>query len=170
LSIGLGIFASVVLVLLVYHRGFRIVAAWVAAVGAVLIGLVALGWYVKDQHDAKLTHLRNLKISACINRYGPDAVVPVLEICTANPDSDPWAVKSVTPAPMNPQPEVDWSSAVPVVACGQRTQDQLNRNIPCQHNHELTQYDISEPCNADRTNQPCRVSKDVVILDPGRTR
>jgi hypothetical protein len=105
-SIGLAIFASVVLILAVYHTGFRKVLLWTVAV-VVALSLVGGGaYYAYDQYTtnqatAKAATERKFDIESCMRRLGapsgaPDTLPPIFfdiqEACTAAPDENgPWA-------------------------------------------------------------------------------
>jgi hypothetical protein len=52
-SIGLAIFASVVLLLLVYHDRFRKVFLWLASSAAVLLGLCILVRYLHGLYEGR---------------------------------------------------------------------------------------------------------------------
>jgi hypothetical protein len=79
MSIGIAIFASVVLVLLVYNKPFRKVFFWIAGISAVIGALIVAGVYLSDRHTAKVEAKRQAEqhaaaVKACIARlpvYNP---------------------------------------------------------------------------------------------------
>src|ERR1700674_3310721 len=72
MSLGIAIFASVVLILLVYNQQFRKIFFWIAGVGAVLTGLV-LGMYLYRIHKEKVavaeTAKQKIRVQACLDRF-----------------------------------------------------------------------------------------------------
>jgi hypothetical protein len=116
MSIGLGIFASVVLVLAVYHAGFRTVLLWFSGVVLSLALLSAAVYFAYDRYTtwaaarvearakAKLEAAKHDGMVRCMSRLGtPWVAVPAqsvgtdffnnLQACTIAPDGyDPFAV------------------------------------------------------------------------------
>jgi uncharacterized membrane protein len=112
MSLGIAIFASVVLILLVYNQQFRKAFFWIAGVGAVLTCLVVLGMYLYRIHKEKVaeakTAKQKIRVQACWDRfpkpeenYYVDAngtrmdVFDVVAECEKNPDvklqtAGPW--------------------------------------------------------------------------------
>ena len=62
ISLGLAIFASVVLILLVYNRPFRRVFTWVAGTLTGLAVVGALGWYVYGRYQTYAQAKRRLTL------------------------------------------------------------------------------------------------------------
>jgi hypothetical protein len=74
MAIGSAIFASVVLVLMVYNPKFRVVIAWAVGVGAVIAGIVIGVEYLREIHHAKEFH-REL-VESCVKRLDTTRVPP----------------------------------------------------------------------------------------------
>jgi hypothetical protein len=111
MSIGIGIFASVILLLVVYHKTFRKVFFWSAGIAAVIGSLVVGGVYLYDRHEAKAAQL--------------DAAFKALGAVPA-PDKNPFAAFGI---PGSPEPHTQTMLApdgtigeVPI----ERVQDALN--------------------------------------------
>jgi hypothetical protein len=108
-SIGLGIFASVVLILAVYHPGFRKVLLWTAGVALSVAVIGLLGYFAYDRYEtwstereiardnAKDEAAKHTAILHCMFRLGTpmtDSRQPTLpaqysanlQACTAAPD------------------------------------------------------------------------------------
>lgn len=69
MTLGTALFASVLLVLLVYHAQFRKVFFWIAGVSAVAGGLYFLGTYVYEHHKEKIRAAEQQKsIDSCVLR------------------------------------------------------------------------------------------------------
>src|SRR5258708_2322389 len=108
---GIGIFASVVLVLVVYHATFRKVFFWVAGISTVVGVLIVSGVYLYDRHEAKAAQL--------------DAAFKALG-AGPSPDKSPFAAFGI---PGSPEPNTQTMLApdgtigeVPI----ERVQDALN--------------------------------------------
>jgi hypothetical protein len=96
MSLGAGVFASVVLILLVYNKGFRRVFLWVAAISAG-VGLMWYG-YVKYRNYAQAKQVAAHKrlVDACVVRHSAaansgqwmDYVDDVQGTCETNPNYD----------------------------------------------------------------------------------
>jgi|SRR5271155_4126104 len=54
MTLGLGVFASVVLILLVYNEKFRKVMFWLSGIGAVCAGLFFGGVYLYNAHEERV--------------------------------------------------------------------------------------------------------------------
>ena len=108
MTLGAAIFASVVLVLLVYNKPFRKASAWVAGVLAGIILVGGLGWYAygkyQDYSQAKQPAALHKKlVDACIARFfstsdyrNTDEWAPYLDVtttCENNPNED-WSVNA----------------------------------------------------------------------------
>lgn len=50
MTLGTALFASVVLVLAVYHRGFRKVFSWIAGISAIGAGIFFLSVYLRNKY------------------------------------------------------------------------------------------------------------------------
>lgn len=104
MTLGAAIFASVVLVLLVYNKPFRKASAWVAGVlaGIVLVG--GLGWYAyakyQDYSQAKQAALHKKLVDACVARFSTSGYEK----------SDKWAKYINVPESCENDPNQDWSS------------------------------------------------------------
>jgi hypothetical protein len=104
MTLGAAIFASVVLVLLVYNKPFRKASAWVAGVltGLLLVG--ALGWYtyVKYQEHVQVKEAAAHKklVDDCIARFSSSGYI----------NSGPWAKYINVPGSCESDPNTDWSS------------------------------------------------------------
>jgi hypothetical protein len=68
MSLGLAIFASVVLVLAVYHKQFRKVLLYTIAVGAALSAIGFGGVYVYDRHEAAQYAKHRQAVGSCVER------------------------------------------------------------------------------------------------------
>jgi hypothetical protein len=68
MNLGLAIFASVVLVLAVYHKQFRTVLLYAIAVGAVLGAIGFGGVYLYDRREAAKYEAHRLAVNDCIDR------------------------------------------------------------------------------------------------------
>ena len=68
MSLGLAIFASVVLVLAVYHRQFRRVLLYTIVIGAVLGAIGFGGVYLYDRHEAAKNEKHRQAVNSCIER------------------------------------------------------------------------------------------------------
>ena len=53
---AVAIFASLVLILMVYHAKFRKVMFWLAGLSAVGVGLFYLGLYLYNAHEERVQH------------------------------------------------------------------------------------------------------------------
>jgi len=116
MSLGLAVFASVVLVLAVYHKGFRKVALWAIAVTVILVGLAVAAYFGYDRYTTwkldravKKQQAETEKgVQDCMARLGtpmppkgiapdflPEAYFNNLTACQAYPDlhipNDPFA-------------------------------------------------------------------------------
>jgi hypothetical protein len=111
-SIGLAIFASVVLILAVYHTGFRKVVLWTGGIALALAVLCVVVYFAHDWYatrkaeaqkkieDAKAAQERKAGTDACLKRLGAPTGTPktlpamffdVVAACTVAPDEDgPW--------------------------------------------------------------------------------
>jgi hypothetical protein len=115
MTLGVAIFASVVLILLVYNKPFRKASAWVAGVLAGLALVGALGWYLYGKYqehvEAKQAAAHDKLVTACVlrltgidtNKKPPPDTLPakffdVVEVCVQNPDAvDRWEKYEVKP-------------------------------------------------------------------------
>ena len=68
MSLGLAVFASVVLVLAVYHKQFRKVLLYTIAVGAVLSGIGFAGFYVYNRHETAKYEKHLQAVKSCVER------------------------------------------------------------------------------------------------------
>jgi hypothetical protein len=68
MSLGLAIFASVVLVLAVYHKQFRKVLLYAIAVGAVLGAIIFGGIYLYDRHEAAKYEKHLQAVKSCVDK------------------------------------------------------------------------------------------------------
>jgi hypothetical protein len=68
MSIGLAIFASVVLVLAVYHKQFRKVLLYAIAVGVVLSAIGFAGVYLYNRHKAAKYEKHRQAVNSCVER------------------------------------------------------------------------------------------------------
>ena len=98
ISLGTAIFASVVLILAVFHETFRKVFLVAVGVGANIAGGFYLSLYLYHLHqervgvEAKLQLDR--KIKECVNRF-PNADIFIKVACTDDPNASP------SPAPIS---------------------------------------------------------------------
>lgn len=91
-SLGLGVFASVVLILAVYHKGFRKVVLWAGAVIVILALLGAGGYFAYDQYttwqqkkaDDKAAATHRQAVKDCVNRF-PNADIFDQAACEKDP-------------------------------------------------------------------------------------
>jgi hypothetical protein len=102
-DLGISVFASVVLILAVYHRGFRKVVLWTGAVAVVVVGgVIAYGRYTTWQEQkatGKLAALHTQAVKDCLARF-PEADIFDQVACDENPARvPPWSVVSVEPTP-----------------------------------------------------------------------
>jgi hypothetical protein len=143
MSIGLGIFASVVLILAVYHRGFRKVFLWTAAIAVGLTLLSGAAYLSYDRYitwkaeragaraKAKDDAAKQAGIIRCMSRLGtpwaanapptlPAKYFDNLQACSIAPDDyDPFAEFGG---------KTDWFSAVNSLPSGY-TLDQSNHVV-----------------------------------------
>ena len=68
MSLGLAIFASVVLVLAVYHKQFRKFLFYAIAIGAVLGAIGFGGIYLYDRYEAAKYEKHRQAVSSCVER------------------------------------------------------------------------------------------------------
>jgi len=105
MTLGAAIFASVVLVLLVYNKPFRKASAWVAGVLAGIILVGGLGWYAygkyQDYSQAKQAALHKKLVDACIARFSTSGY---------GKTDDEWVDYIDVPATCENDPNQDWSS------------------------------------------------------------
>jgi hypothetical protein len=117
MTLGAAIFASVVLVLLVYNKPFRKASAWVAGVLAGIILVGGLGWYAygkyQDYSQAKQVAAHKKLVDACVARFSTsdyrktNELAPYLDLtttCENNPNID-WNSESKS-APNAPYSKV----------------------------------------------------------------
>lgn len=107
MSLGVAVFASVVLILAVYHKGFRKVFLWTCTVAAALAMLAVACYFVYDRYSTwqadREAHKQKAAIEkgvkACMVRLGtpmpgsppdfiPEAFFKNLTACQAYPDLD----------------------------------------------------------------------------------
>lgn len=109
MSLGVAVFASVVLILAVYHKGFRKVVLWTGAVAAALALLAVAGYFGYDRYSTWQADRAAQKqkaaiekgVQVCMLRLGtpmpakgttpdfiPDAYFNNLTACQAYPDLD----------------------------------------------------------------------------------
>ena len=74
MSIGIAIFASVVLLLVVYHKTFRKVAFWTAGITVALMGVSYGGYYLYNSYEAHAEEKRqhaehDVAVKACQGRF-----------------------------------------------------------------------------------------------------
>ena len=102
---GAAILASVILVLLVYNKPFRKVAAWIAGASASLAILSALGWYTYHRYEgykqAKEAEAHKKLIDACVARFSTSGYA----------SSDPWARYMDVNATCENDPNRDWTAS-----------------------------------------------------------
>ena len=68
MNLGLAVFASVVLVLAVYHKPFRKVLLYTIAVGAVLAAIGFGGVYLYERHEAATYEAHRRAVGSCVER------------------------------------------------------------------------------------------------------
>ena len=101
MNTGFYVFASVVLLLLVYHRGFRKVFLWSAGIAAVLATVVYavilfLAWQEDVQRQKDIGEF-NAGVARCVSRFPANTMLqdqfgtlrPVEDVCKAEPDIRP---------------------------------------------------------------------------------
>lgn len=101
MTLGVAIFASVVLILLVYNKPFRKVSAWVAGAVVVVLVLYSFGVYVSDWHTNRVAKREYQKaVAACIARF-PHAANANDQSCQEDPSpaNDTWRVVESEPIP-----------------------------------------------------------------------
>lgn len=107
--LGAAIFASVVLILLVYHEKFRKVFFWIAGISVVLVGLFYLGLYLYSVHQDHVAEAARLAdetakanhkklVDACLDRYSKSGYIDPYQkfggsldtegTCDQNPNTD----------------------------------------------------------------------------------
>jgi len=73
MTLGTALFASVVLVLAVYHKGFRKVFLWIAGISAIGAGIFFLSVYLHDKYvvarEVKRKAEIDRKVDACMARF-----------------------------------------------------------------------------------------------------
>ena len=101
MTLGTALFASilssVVLVLAVYHKQFRIVVFWVAGSSALAAGILLLSVHLYRKHVAKQHAETERKIQACIARFPVPYILDgqrlsasaIASACMRNPDFSP---------------------------------------------------------------------------------
>lgn len=110
MSLGAAIFASVILILAVYHKGFRKIVLWTGAIPATLALLAVVGYFGYDRYSTWQADRAAQKqkaevekgIHACMLRLGtpmpvkgtvpdfiPETYSTNLTACQAYPDLDP---------------------------------------------------------------------------------
>ena len=111
MTLGAAIFASVVLVLLVYNKPFRKASAWIAAIALGLALVIGLGWYAyvkyQDHAQAKQAEAHKKLVDACVERFSKsdyrksDELAKYLDertSCEHDPNTD-WGNKSTEHGP-----------------------------------------------------------------------
>lgn len=98
MTLGTALFASVVLVLAVFHKPFRKVFFWVAPIAAAAIGLFFLSVHLYHRHQARQRAETTRRVQACVARFPVPYALPdgermsasaVDSACTRNPDFSP---------------------------------------------------------------------------------
>jgi hypothetical protein len=102
MTLGTALFASVVLVLAVYHKGFRKVFFWIAGISAISAGVFFLSVYLHDKYvvarEAKRKAAMDRKVNACMARFPNPYIRPngdrpdmwdIADACMKNPDLTP---------------------------------------------------------------------------------
>lgn len=93
MSLGIGLFASVVLILLVYNKPFRVVFGKFALVLGVLLGIGAIVYGCYIAWDIHEEHVKERAIAAQTPVYLDDQGNP------KPPASDPWKALGAIPVP-----------------------------------------------------------------------
>ena len=116
MSLGLGVFASVVLILAVYHKGFRKVVLWTGAV-TIILGLLGLGGYFaydryttwqQQKAGEKAAAAHKQAVKDCVARF-PNADVFDQAACDEDPTRVPGQSKFDPNAPYSSvPPQVKW--------------------------------------------------------------
>jgi len=105
MTLGVAIFASVVLVLLVYNKPFRKICAWIAGVAVV----IALGWYIYTRYQnsvqEKTAAAHKKLIDDCVKRFSTSGYV----------DSGPWAKYIDVRSSCENDPDSEWIPEKPNV-------------------------------------------------------
>jgi len=125
MSLGTAIFASVVLILIVFNKPFRKFFFWFAGIAVVLAGVAYLGWFVYSRHLEHIREAEQQRIAAehqrlvddCVKRSQTSGSANTLAqlICEDKPDTDwtsvknsdesgPWQKYAVQKAPKKPTP------------------------------------------------------------------
>jgi len=103
MTLGTALFASVVLVLAVFHKPFRIIFFWVAGISAIGAGIFFLSVHLYHRHETAQRAEADRQIKACIDRFPvpyiePDgermSVSAVASTCARNPAFAPNANSS----------------------------------------------------------------------------
>lgn len=121
MTLGTALFASVVLVLAVYHKDFRKVFFWIAGISAIGAGIFLLSVYLHDQYvvarEARRKAEIDRKVNACMARFQgsyiqPDGqgmdVIDIADECTKNPDFAPVPNSILSQASSAPQGCTRW--------------------------------------------------------------
>lgn len=97
MTLGTALFASVVLVLAVFHKQFRIVFLWVGGISAIGAGIFFLSVHLYHKHEAKQRAETERRIKACIARFPVPYILDgqrmsgfaIASACARNPDFAP---------------------------------------------------------------------------------
>ena len=97
MALGIALFASVVLVLAVYHKEFRRVFFWVAGISAIGAGMFFLSRHLYRGHVAKQQAETERRFKACVARFPIPYILDgqrmsafgITAACTQNPDFTP---------------------------------------------------------------------------------
>ncbi len=94
MSLGVAVFASVVLILAVYHKGFRKVVLWAAAITAILALLGTGSYFAYDRYTTwQQTKARKQAVKDCVARF-PKADAFDEVACDKNPALvPPWTIR-----------------------------------------------------------------------------
>lgn len=171
MSIGLGIFASVVLILAVYHKGFRMVLLWSGAIFGTLALLCAAAYFGYDRYatwkadraeaqaKAKDEAAKHEGIVRCMSRLGtpwlegsPTSEAALyarnLQACEGSPDDyDPFAQYGG---------QADWDAIAKTLPRGY-TLDQSNRVVYVTNPADASDWKDVPPCP---DNSPAGVTFD----------
>jgi hypothetical protein len=119
MTLGVALFASVVLILLVYNKPFRKVFFWLAGICVVGYGLFLGGVFLYDYHEVKSAERKTAQqaaeqekaISKCMKRFPNGNLIDTALLCDKNPDAAPIPSAAI----VGPKPPFDPTAPYQVI-------------------------------------------------------